>query len=140
MYPNEEERFEMTPEQSDTINKMAVTMDRMDKNITELSIVIKGYNGFKGIAKTVQEHSDTLQALKTCLEPLGKIIPEVEDLQKNFETLKNKPGNTALTWLKRIMVAVISAAALTFFTLWADHTFPRNISSMPPSPSSTQKP
>ena len=122
MYPNEEERSEMSPEENAKIDRIAENMESLSRNFTELSTVIKGYNGFKGIAQIVQETANQIVCIGACVEELSKLPPKVEIIEGKVSTLETKPGNTALRWFGRIGVAIISAACVAFFTLWINNT------------------
>jgi flagella basal body P-ring formation protein FlgA len=94
------------------------TIDVMSKNLTELTTIIKGYNGYKGIAQTVQENTGKILSLQACIEPLTNLAPTMNELKVQIDKLKERPGNTALKWLNRIGVALLGAAAVAGFTLW----------------------
>jgi hypothetical protein len=129
MYPDSEERSEMTAEENAKIDNMAAAVGRMESSIVELTTVLRGYNGYKGIAQItqdhaaalqehdslIQEHNDAINSLRACVEPT------ITDIQTDITTLKNKSGNTALKWLNRLGVAALGAACLVFLTLWINN-------------------
>lgn len=116
-------------------------IDRIEAAVQDLVTVMKGYNGFKGVARTVQDNTEGLQTVRTTIEPLVKLIPIIEEhstkinvlkasvdpllaafpkLETTVKKLEAKPGNTALKWLNRAGVALLGAAAVAGFTLWIE--------------------
>jgi hypothetical protein len=129
-----------TPEQADKIDQIleAIKDNQIDikdtqKTLNDLVVVIKGYNGFKGIAQTVQENTGSIIGLQACFECFEKVPELVADLEgkvaefKNLPNIvkeldgkvteiRNKPGDNALKWFTRIGVALLSALCIGLFT------------------------
>jgi hypothetical protein len=98
-------------------------LQRIDKTVTELAIVVKGYDGFKGIAALVSEHAEKIERINACLEPLCDIAPVIKIIEADIADLKGAPGKKALKWFERIGVALLSAAALVLLTLYINGHF-----------------
>lgn len=131
---------EWTPEQADKIEQILIAIKENQTEIKEtqkvlgdLVVVIKGYNGFKGIAQTVQENTGSINNLQACFEGFEKIpglvddlktkvisfekVPKiVEALETKVTDLRNTPGDNALKWFIRIGVALLSAVCIGLFT------------------------
>jgi hypothetical protein len=131
---------EWTPEQADKIDQIleAIKDNQIDikdtqKTLNDLVVIIKGYNGFKGIAQTVQENATSIIGMQNCMGGLEKVPALVADLEtkvaefKNLPSIvkeldekvteiRNKPGDSALKWFTRIGVALLSALCIGLFT------------------------
>lgn len=122
-----------TPEQDQKIEEILGIIRENQKVLGDLVIVIKGYNGFKGIAQTVQENTEKIIAIQACMDGLERIPELVNNLEtkvaefktvpglvKTLETkvtdLRNKPGDNALKWFTRIGVALLSALCIGLIT------------------------
>lgn len=98
-------------------------LQRIDKTVTELAIVVKGYDGFKGVATIVSEHAEKIEEINKCIKPLCDVVPVIKIIQADIVELKGAPGKKALKWFNRIGVALLAAAAIVLMTLYVNNHF-----------------
>lgn len=119
-------------------------LDKIESAVADLVVVMKGYNGFKGLAQIVQDHTEGIQelqgvflGLKTCVDPLP---PAITGLSERIEELQVRPGNTALKWINRIGVAFLGAACLVLLTWIVSMKSITQVKIVEPLPSNPQTP
>jgi len=97
----------MTPEQSKMLQEVRDA-------VLELSVVIKGSNGYPGLLQTVAKSCNDYENLNTKFS-LHEALPahsgaaeDLKDIKKVITTLQERPGNNAISFLKWALTAITS--------------------------------
>jgi hypothetical protein len=113
-------------------------LDKIYDEMKDLITVLKGYNGYPGLLKEfatlksdfwsyIDNRASTCpvgEQIKLVIEEVkgDKVAVEkkIDEMKKELIVHENKPRKEAWKWFQRVLLIIISSAAVAFFTLWVE--------------------